>query len=143
MIEPKTITLEKLINFKHTLSKGKKIVTDSFVLIYEIDNTVSNLSYGIIASKKVGGAVQRNRSKRLLRSIIRSVSDKIKKGGRVILIARANILQQTFVQITKNLDYTFSRQFCSVKNTLNKTSLYKKYQDNKKILVENNMSAIC
>ena len=44
---------------------------------------------GVTASRKVGGAVARNRSKRVLREAARSLTDRFGAGWDVVLVARA------------------------------------------------------
>ena len=66
-----------------------------------IKSRPNNLDYtrcGIIASKKVGGAVVRNRAKRRLREIVRNFN--IKPGYDIILISRAGIEQAAFAEIS-------------------------------------------
>jgi len=47
---------------------------------------------GINASRAVGGAVQRNRAKRMLRSAVRAIFPKARAGHDIILLARKPIL---------------------------------------------------
>lgn len=44
---------------------------------------------GVVAGRSVGGAVQRNRAKRLLREAIRIHAESVKEGWDFLLIARA------------------------------------------------------
>lgn len=60
--------------------------------------------YGITASRKVGGAVQRNRAKRRLRALIREVLPNVGQTGMdYVLIARVEVLQRDFALMVTEL----------------------------------------
>lgn len=48
---------------------------------------------GYITTKRIGGAVQRNRARRLMREAMRSLADSLPEGWDVVLIARQAISQ--------------------------------------------------
>ena len=54
---------------------------------------------GVTASRKVGGAVARNRSKRVLREAARSLYPRFGAGWDVVLVARAAILRAKESQV--------------------------------------------
>ncbi|MFC2063745.1 ribonuclease P protein component [Chloroflexota bacterium] len=54
---------------------------------------------GVTAGKKVGGAVKRNRAKRLLREALRMVHPFIYQGNDIVLIARKPLPNSDFVKI--------------------------------------------
>lgn len=62
--------IRKRREFIELKEHGKKIQDNYFVVIYK-KNTLSNSRLGITVSSKVGGAVRRNRLKRLLREAYR------------------------------------------------------------------------
>jgi ribonuclease P protein component len=59
---------------------------------------------GFIAGKKVGGAVERNRARRLLREALRARLPRIKPGMDLVLIARAPIIEVKLGVVAKELD---------------------------------------
>ena len=65
-----TISLKKRNEFKRVFSKGKSVAASCFVLL-ALENDVKHNRLGISASKKVGGAVVRNRLKRLVKECFR------------------------------------------------------------------------
>lgn len=53
---------------------------------------------GFVAGKKVGGAVKRNRAKRLLREVVRARQDTLAPGWDLIFVARSPLAQATLAQ---------------------------------------------
>jgi ribonuclease P protein component len=58
---------------------------------------------GVTASRKVGGAVARNRAKRLLREAARCLYSQLASGWDVMLVARAGILEVKEPQVEEAL----------------------------------------
>lgn len=48
---------------------------------------------GIVASRRVGGAVQRNRAKRVLRDAARGLIDLLTPGCRMVIVARRTLVE--------------------------------------------------
>ncbi len=85
--------LRKSSQFHEVYDKGRKLVGDyAVVFYYKHPIHRDGPMFGVVASKKVGGAVERNRAKRLLREVARELSGILNhKNVRVVLIARSNI----------------------------------------------------
>jgi ribonuclease P protein component len=79
--------------FQVVFKQNQKIVTPLFILLLHYKSEKSGPRFGIVASKKVGGAVQRNRAKRLMREAISQLIPQIKKNIDVIIICRSEILE--------------------------------------------------
>lgn len=88
-----------------TLTKsGTRYVTPSFIVQLFRRAPEGPFRYGVTASRKVGGAVQRNRAKRRLRALIREVLPDIGRTGMdYVLIARGEVLQRDFGLIVTEL----------------------------------------
>ena len=93
--------LRNNIDFRSVINSGNKVFFEGFILIFSIqeksnslnDGVNSLLRFGVIASKKVGGAVIRNRCKRILRSLMRDYIAHFfsQYFYDVVLIARKNL----------------------------------------------------
>lgn len=88
----KNLKKEKIINenktFQRIYRKGKSFAGSSLVsyVYYSKDNRPAKI--GITASKKIGGAVQRNRAKRVIRAAFSQIENRV-TGCSVIFVARS------------------------------------------------------
>lgn len=67
--------------------------SDRFGVLVVMTNDLEITRVAVIASKSVGGAVQRNRCKRLLRSRVNNNWAEMKQGFDILLIARKKLLE--------------------------------------------------
>ena len=65
--------------------------------------------FGVSVSKKVGGAVQRSRVKRILRAGYRAVEPELKTGYLVVVSPRAGILEAKSTDIERELRRGFAK----------------------------------
>ncbi|MFH1962594.1 MAG: ribonuclease P protein component [bacterium] len=117
---PKNQRLLKVAEFNAVYSRGIAYHHRFFVLfvlevaplakvspLSPVDSTVRRV--GIVAGKKVGGAVKRNRAKRLLREAYRLNKNKLIQGLDIVLVAKRNLPDLTFHEVEKNLLYIFKK----------------------------------
>jgi ribonuclease P protein component len=71
-------------DFKSVFKKGRKLTFASIVMWCK-PSGLENVRLGIIVSKKLGGAVIRNRIKRIIREVFRLNRHKIVKGTDILL----------------------------------------------------------
>lgn len=64
---------------------------------------------GLSVSKKVGGAVRRNRAKRIIRAAYARHSEKLKKGFLIVVSAKPEIVGMTSRDIAKEMKYAFKK----------------------------------
>jgi ribonuclease P protein component len=76
-MESKIISVEKNREFQLLFKKGYSYVTYGFVCYY-LTNKRQNNRLGVVASKKVGNAVKRNRAKRVIREAFRLAQPKLR-----------------------------------------------------------------
>ena len=69
--------------------------------------TVNRL--GLSVSKKIGGAVQRNRAKRILRAAYDACLPELKTGFLIVISAREAIRGQKSTDLARELSYAFSK----------------------------------
>ena len=95
--------LNHTIDIQRVRKYGKSIAHPLFVLVYLRDKNVDNAPVGVIASKAVGGAVERNRAKRVLRSAAAALHENIIPDHMILLLARKPILDYDTPEITEIL----------------------------------------
>lgn len=81
-------------DFKRVRRDGKSYAHPLVVLIVQ-NNDQPRVRVGVAAGKSVGTAVYRNRAKRLLREVMRSLIPNIASGSDLILIARPALVSAT------------------------------------------------
>ena len=74
-------------DFRRLYARGKSYVTP-VVVLYVRRTRGTQIRLGITTSKKIGNAVQRNRSRRVIREAFRSLQNEVKPGTELILVAR-------------------------------------------------------
>ncbi len=87
-------------DFRRIYARGRSFVTPVLV-VYVMKNRTRLLRVGITTSKKIGNAVKRSRSRRVIREALRAVAPNIKDGYDLILVARARtpFVKSTEVQL--------------------------------------------
>ncbi len=65
--------------------------------------------FGVSVTKKVGGAVQRSRVKRILRAGYRAVEPELKKGYLIVISPREGILQVKSTDVERELRRGFTK----------------------------------
>ena len=63
---------------------------------------------GLSVSKKLGGAVERNRSKRVLRAAYDTVKDRLKTGNLIVISPRLSILSVKSTEVAAELETAFA-----------------------------------
>ena len=104
--------LTRSTDFKRVRNYGKSFAHPLLVLISLVSED-EGLRVGVAAGRAVGGAVQRNRAKRLLREAMRPEIPSLATGRDLVLIARQALLQAEFSEIQK-----------AVKGLLQRASIY-------------------
>ena len=83
----KFISICRNNDFRRLYAKGKSFVSP-LVVVYVKKNRNQGLRVGITTSKKIGNAVLRNRSRRVIREAFRELSPRVKSGYDLVFVAR-------------------------------------------------------
>lgn len=84
-------------DFLRVRRNGKSYAGPLIVLIVRANET-SALRVGVAAGRTVGGAVQRNRAKRLLREAMRPLLSSLASGRDLVLVARPGLAAASLEQ---------------------------------------------
>lgn len=89
---PKSERLQYGYEFRRAYANGRK-AEGRFAVLYVLAERPAKAprAVGIVTSRKVGGAVERNRARRLLREAYRLNKYKLKDDLQIVIIARAAI----------------------------------------------------
>jgi ribonuclease P protein component len=87
--------------FEEAYSSGLKLHGRLFIAYIRMRRG-GKLRLGVVASRRVGGAVERNRAKRLLREVFRKNKPEKSVSADVILIARSSIKGAKYSEVEKD-----------------------------------------
>lgn len=85
---PPAQRVRKRREFEAAQKAGRRVTTPHFVLLLHARDESGVARLGIVASRKVGNAVTRNRAKRLVREAFRSTRDLFQAGIDLVVIVR-------------------------------------------------------
>ena len=92
---PPSSRIRKRLEFEAAQTGGRRATTAHFVfLLHARTETDAPARLGIVASRKIGNAVVRNRSKRLVREAFRKARDLFGSGIDVVVIVRRPLEKQ-------------------------------------------------
>lgn len=101
------ITLKENKDFLRLYKRGKSFVSPVLVT-YVLKNKSNNLRYGITTGKKVGKAVLRTRSRRVIRAAYYQLYKDIKPGYDIVFVARGKTpfvkSQKVYASMKKHLE---------------------------------------
>ena len=100
----KTQEIEKII-------KEKKYCSNPYLTIYKKKNSeTGHFRYAISVGKKIGNAVERNRTKRRITAVIDILPIDLDSSTDIFIIARPAIKDISYEELVKQLEYLFRKQ---------------------------------
>lgn len=85
-------------DFHRIYNRGKSFV-GPMIVTYTAKGRKDRVRLGITATKKLGGAVERNRAKRVITAAFRECLPYIQKGTDMVIVARVRILSVKSTQV--------------------------------------------
>lgn len=102
----KSQTLKENKDFKRLYYRGKSQAS-SCLVTYAMKNKGNGCRYGITASKKTGKAVERNRSRRVIRAAFSQLEGRVNGNWDFVFVARGKTssvkMQRVYSQMEKQL----------------------------------------
>jgi ribonuclease P protein component len=95
-------------DFKRLYLKGKSVCGGYLVMYYRKANVDHNI-LGITATKKLGKAVIRNRTKRLIRESYRLKEDFVSPGYYIVFVARNKAVGASFEKISHDMSFLLKK----------------------------------
>ncbi len=95
--------LTKRLEFQKVLAEGKKQRIGKLCTVFSIPNGLDRKRLGIIASKKVGNAVARNRVKRAIRETFRHIKNQMVPAADIVVISGKEMVAESYKVIDEKL----------------------------------------
>ena len=95
--------LTKRPEFQKVLAEGEKMRIEKLCTIFSIPNGLNRKRLGIIASKKVGNAVARNRVKRAIRETFRQIKHRMTPAVDIVVISGKEMVAESYKVIDEKL----------------------------------------
>lgn len=105
---PGVETLKKTSDFARVRREGRSWAS-SLVVLNVAPNGFSAVRCGFITGKKIGGAVERNRARRLMKEAIRLRLPLIKPGFDLVFIGRGAIVEAKGDAVARDIDSILNR----------------------------------
>ncbi|MFA5611395.1 MAG: ribonuclease P protein component [Anaerolineaceae bacterium] len=91
------------------IRKEGRSFSNQYIVLVVRPNDLEIKRYAVIATRSVGGAVERNRCKRRIRSRVAKLAPEIIKGNDFLIIARVSLLSAIPTMVDQAFEQIFSR----------------------------------
>lgn len=91
-------------DFRRVREQGR-CWSDPRMVLCTYPNAQASLRVGYSVSKRIGGAVRRNRIKRLMRESIRAYSDLLEPGWDIVIIARQRVSLASYWDVQRSVGH--------------------------------------
>lgn len=103
------VTLKSNSDFRRLYNRGKA-VTDPALVVYYRKNRAGICRIGLTTSKKIGNAVERNRSRRVLRAAFMEICPELEPCYDLILVARSSTKHRKSNEVAARMRSIFARE---------------------------------
>ena len=103
---PRDLRLRRRADFD-AVYKGGRIFNDPLLVLRTLPNNLDHNRYGFVTSKRLGGAVVRNRVRRRLREIVRATPSV--DGYDIVLSGKVATVGATFQELTASVRRLFAK----------------------------------
>lgn len=94
--------IERSGDFARIRQQGQRLALGCLIANWQQLPAGAKPKLGVVTSKKIGGAVQRNRARRLLRESFRQHQFELAQPVEIILVARNSIAGRSFAEVEKD-----------------------------------------
>jgi ribonuclease P protein component len=101
--------IERSGDFARLRQQGQRMALGCLIANWQRLPDGAQPRLGVVTSKKIGGAVQRNRARRLLRETFRRHQYDLAQPVDIILVARNSIAGRTYAEVEKDYLTTLRR----------------------------------
>jgi ribonuclease P protein component len=95
---PYSVRIVRSSDYQAIYKAGRKVYSRRFILFVR-KNDIGHLRLGLTVSRKVGGAVIRNRIKRLFREIFRKSFDPISSPLDIVVNAKSSCCEASYIEL--------------------------------------------
>ena len=95
---PKRERLQRGFQFRRVYEHGRRF-EGRLVVIYVLEAAPEDRAVGVVTSRRIGGAVVRNRARRLMREAYRRNKYKVKPNLQVVMVARTAITGKRYREV--------------------------------------------
>jgi len=99
---PKHERLQRGFQFRRVYEHGRK-VEGKLAVVYVLEAAPEDRAVGVVTSRRIGGAVVRNRARRLLRETYRLNKSKLKPNLQIVMVARSVIKGKRYREVEANV----------------------------------------
>src|SRR5437899_13082440 len=98
--------IRRRADFQHVYEHGMRI-RSRYATLFVLANSLEVGRLGIAATRKLGGAVERNRAKRLIREVFRR--NKLAPGFDIVVIPKRELLDASLTALETEFRHTLER----------------------------------
>ena len=91
--------LRKQRDFERVFKLGKKVWIDALALMIYAQNSLGYRRLGVVVSKKIRKAYQRNKVKRWIREVFRRNKDMFPESSDIIIIPHPRLVEKSYAEL--------------------------------------------